>query len=858
MTLLAIDGNSIINRAFYGIKALTTKDGKFTNAIYGFMTILLKLEEQYSPDRVAIAFDMRSPTFRHIAYPEYKANRHGMPEELAQQFPVLKELLCALGYKLIECEGFEADDILGTLSDECENNKMQCIIATGDRDSLQLVGEYTSVSLATTKGGRPETNLYDTDKILEEYGVSPAGLIEIKALQGDASDNIPGVAGIGKKGAADLIQKYGTIEHIYSNLDSLDIKDGMKTKLINGEGSAKISRTLGEICRSAPIDRNIEGFANCNKDMNKAARIMTELELFSIMKKMDISPATVAEEQSAEKQHEEIIFTFSESTDFPKDINEAFFLTNFDKNENLNSFLLNHKNSIIKVTPDIYSLKSFFENAKIKKITTNTKTLYKALKRLDISPADISFDIELAGYILKPSASNYELGNLCAEYGVALPAVTNCDEENVKICGALPYLKEALENKLINQGADKLFYDIEMPLARVLADMELVGFGIDADGIKKYGIILEEKINAYKQQIYDLAGCEFNINSPKQLGEILFVKLGLPAGKKTKTGYSTNADVLEGLKYSHPIIEPVIEYRGLCKLKSTYCDGLLKVVSDDGRIHSSFNQTETRTGRISSTEPNLQNIPVRTEVGKEFRKFFIAKDGCMLVDADYSQIELRVLAHISNDKNMIEGFSSGDDIHAITASQVFGIPLNMITSQLRSRAKAVNFGIVYGIGAFSLAKDIGVTRKEADEYIKSYLNHYSGVDNYMKHIAEKAKEDGYVTTMFGRRRFLPELKSSNFVTRSFGERVARNMPIQGTAADIIKIAMIKVSKRLESEGLKAQLILQIHDELIVEAPENECNQVKSILEEEMQNAIKLNVALPADAVIGKTWYDAKK
>ncbi|MDD5923897.1 MAG: DNA polymerase I [Clostridia bacterium] len=857
MTLLAIDGNSIINRAFYGIKALTTKDGKFTNAIYGFMTILLKLEEQYSPDHVAIAFDMRSPTFRHLAYPEYKANRHGMPEELAQQFPVLKELLGALGYKLIECEGFEADDILGTLSDECENNKMQCIIATGDRDSLQLVGEYTSVSLATTKGGRPETNLYDTDKILEEYGVSPAGLIEIKALQGDTSDNIPGVAGIGKKGAADLIQKYGTIDYIYSNLDSLDIKAGMKTKLINGESSAKISRKLGEICRSAPIDRNINSFSDCNKDISKAGRIMTELELFSIMKKMDISPVTSAEEQKVEKQ-EEIIFTFSENKDFPKDIKDAFFLADFDKNENLISLLINYKNSIIKVAPDIDNLKSFFENTEIKKTTTNTKTLYKALKKLDISPADISFDIELAAYILKPSASDYQLSNLCAEYNIALPIVTGCDEENAKICAALPYLKETLDNKLISLGADKLFYDIEMPLAKVLADMELQGFGIDADGIKNYGIILEEKISAYKQQIYDLAGCEFNINSPKQLGEILFVKLGLPAGKKTKTGYSTNADVLEGLKYSHPIIEPVIEYRGLCKLKSTYCDGLLKVISDDGRIHSSFNQTETRTGRISSTEPNLQNIPVRTEVGKEFRKFFRAKDGCMLVDADYSQIELRVLAHISNDKNMIDGFSSGDDIHAITASQVFGIPLNMTTSQLRSRAKAVNFGIVYGIGAFSLAKDIGVTRKEADEYIKSYLAHYSGIDNYMRYIAEKAKEDGYVTTMFGRRRFLPELKSSNFVTRSFGERVARNMPIQGTAADIIKIAMIKVSQRLESEGLKAKLILQIHDELIVEAPENECAQVKSILEEEMQNAVKLNVALPADAAIGKTWFDAKK
>ncbi len=860
MTLLAIDGNSIVNRAFYGIKALATKNGDYTNAIYGFITMLEKLKELYSPDKTAIAFDLRSPTFRHKAYSGYKANRHGMPPELAQQMPVLKELLSALGYTLIECEGYEADDILGTLADECEKRKQKCIIATGDRDSLQLVSEFTSVSLAATKNGKPEVNLYDTEKIVEEYGVSPAQLIEIKALQGDTSDCIPGVAGIGKKGAGELIQKFGNIEYIYDNIDSLDIKESLKNKLTEGKESAFMSRMLGEICKNAPIDRDIDKFSQNGANNTKAAAILTKLEMFSILKRLGLQP-TAEYENAAVDVKPTKTYKYEKADTIPNDISKAYFFTFYDMLGNIEEMVLCYVENVTSVISNKRELESFFENENILKFTIGSKQLYKALRSIGIFDVSVDFDVELAAYLLRPSTGNYNMEALCAEYGITLPDVLDMPTENsdiIRQCAALPTLCEVLENNLKLTGSHDLFVNVEIPLAKVLADMEYDGFGVDINSIKEYGVMLEEKIKEYQNKIYDLADCEFNINSPKQLGEVLFEKLSLPSGKKTKSGYSTNAEVLEGLKYAHPIIEPVLEYRAVTKLKSTYCDGLSKVVASDGRIHSSFNQTETRTGRISSTEPNLQNIPVRTPLGRELRRFFKAKDGCVLVDADYSQIELRVLAHIANDKNMINAFLSGEDIHTATASQVFGIPVNMITGELRSRAKAVNFGIVYGIGAFSLSKDIGVSRKEADNYIKSYLSHYSGINDYMNRVTEQAKKDGYVSTMFGRRRYLPELRSSNHITRSFGERVARNMPIQGTAADIIKIAMIKVSNRLEKESLKAKLILQIHDELIVEAPGQESEKVKQILEEEMSNAVKLSVPLPADANIGKTWYDAKK
>lgn len=855
MKLLVLDGNSIINRAFYGIKLLTTKDGTFTNAVYGFMTMLLKISEDTAPDAVAVAFDRKAPTFRHKKYDGYKAKRKPMPNELALQMPIVKELLTKLGYKIVECEGFEADDILGTLAKACEDTGNECVLATGDRDSLQLVSDRVTVRLAATKMGRPEVRVYDEAKIMEDYGVAPKQLIDIKAIQGDTSDNIPGVKGIGEKGAGELIRKFGSLDGVYENIDSTDIKPAMRKKLQDDRDNAYLSLLLGEIVRNAPIDTELEHYIPTNGSKSEAAAMLARLEMFSIIKKLGLDGIKLDESQNATKAQSykvkndsvDAVIALAEKS------GDSAVAVDFESNSAAIAF--GDEVYVLDGSADDEFYRALF-SSKIKLITDSIKPLFRKAQELSTEIANPNFDTSLAAYLLNPSANSYETDRLMGEYSVSYPQIDNENELAQKAAGILE-LSRVLNKKIKENHQESLLYDIEIPLARVLAEMEYFGFAVDKDGIEDYGRQLERTIGELENSIFDDVGYVFNINSPKQLGVALFEKMMLPAGKKTKTGYSTNADVLEGLRPYHPVIDKILNYRTLAKLKSTYCDGLLKVISADGRIHSNFNQTETRTGRISSTEPNLQNIPVRTEQGKQLRKYFIAKEGCVLVDADYSQIELRVLADISKDENMINAFKNNDDIHAITASQVFNMPLEMVNSQMRSRAKAVNFGIVYGIGAFSLSKDIGVSRKEADSYIKSYLSHYSGVAEYMDRVVNDAKNSGYVSTMFNRRRYLPELKSSNFNMRSFGERVARNMPIQGTAADIIKIAMIKVDKRLKDENMQSRLILQVHDELIVEAPKNEAMMAAMILQEEMEKAVKLSVPLTADASIGDTWYDAK-
>lgn len=845
MKLLVVDGNSILNRAFYGIRLLTTKDGQFTNAIYGFLTMLLKIQEDVTPDAVAIAFDLKAPTFRHKAYDGYKSNRKGMPEELHQQLQPLKDLLTLLGYTIITKEGYEADDILGTLSHTCKVNGDECVLATGDRDSLQLINDKVTVRLASTKGGKANAILYDEKKIMEDYGVTPRQLIEIKAIQGDSSDCIPGVPGIGPKGAGDLIQKFNNLDYIYENLDTIDIKDGMRKKLRENKNSAYMSRMLGEIKLDIPIDTDINHYlVNCTQP-DEAARMMAKLELFSLIDKFKLKEVESAEETPKEKKK----YSLNEKNTIDLLGKELYIYSNSKSKGDIDYLYIIEENEIIKTTDVDTVLKS--EN---KKYVYSSKELFAYANKKGFEIKNLVFDITLASYLLNPNSSSYDIDKLNGEY-----EVETYDGEDEFLCNIAPMIDlcNILEKKIDECNQKKLLNEIEIPLSNVLAKMENLGFAVDKQGIEDFGKMLKENIENLKSEIYNSVGREFNINSPKQLGVALFEDLSLPCKKKTKSGYSTSADVLESLKNQHPVVSMVLQYRTLSKLNSTYCEGLLKVIGDDGRIHSSFNQTETRTGRISSTEPNLQNIPVRTELGREMRKFFTAREGWVLVDADYSQIELRVLADISGDKNMIDAFKNNQDIHAITASQVFNMPLDFVTGEMRSRAKAVNFGIVYGIGAYSLAKDIGVTNKEAKNYIESYLKHYSGIDKYMHDVVEKAKDTGYVETVFGRRRYLPELSASNGMTRAFGERVARNAPIQGTAADIIKIAMIKVDKRLTEENLEARLVLQVHDELIVECPSHESMRVAMILQEEMEKAVSLSVPLVADSAVGKTWYDAK-
>lgn len=848
MKLLVLDGNSIVNRAFYGIKLLSTKDGRFTNGIFGFLNILFSLKEHYNPEAVAIAFDVKAPTFRHEMYSEYKGNRKGMPEELAQQMPVLKDLLKAMGYRLIECAGWEADDIIGTLAKNCKDGDF-CYIATGDRDSLQLVDEKVNVLLAAPKAGKTETIVYDIDKIIEDKGVEPKKLIDVKALMGDTSDNIPGVQGIGEKTATDLIKKYNSIDYIYENFDNLEFTKSVRNKLESGRDSAFISRTLGTIRTDAPIETDYNAYIPDKLDEQSTKTILTELEMQKFIDKLGLRDTVIVNTSETTVKIDFCQMTADEIITKIKSESEIYFLCD----DSYSIAYINFENCV--TTIDFNLLIPIFKDENIKKYTYDSKSLYSYCIKNNISLNNIEFDILLAAYLLNPNSSEYPINVLSDTYRTTCEI--DADDSLVKDCAVMRELTRKLNDLIVENNSESLLHEIEIPLSEVLSAMEIDGFKVDFAGIHNYGIILENKINELVNTIFNYSQEEFNINSPKQLGVILFEKLGLPVKKKTKTGYSTNADVLESLYDEHPIIPAILEYRTIQKLKSTYCDGLLKVVDSDGRIHSTFQQTETRTGRLSSTEPNLQNIPVRQELGRELRKFFTCDNGNVLIDADYSQIELRVLAAIADDKNMIEAFNNNADIHTITASQVFNMPVEMVTSVMRSRAKAVNFGIVYGIGAFSLGKDIGVSVYEAKKYIENYLNHYSGVRQYMDDIIVDAKEKGYVTTLFGRRRYLPELSASNAIQRSFGERVARNMPIQGTAADIIKIAMVKVFERLRNENMKSRLIMQVHDELIIEAPENETEKAKQILCEEMENAVSLSVRLSVDAHTGKTWYDAK-
>lgn len=877
MKFLLVDSNSIMNRAFYGIRLLSTKSGQYTNAIYGFLNILSKLISDTEATAYAFAFDLKAPTFRHEQFEDYKAGRKSMPEELRGQFPLIKDIIRALGYQVVECEGFEADDIIGTLAYNCANSGIDNVIATGDRDSLQLVCPCTTVRLATTKMGKPHTEVYTVETVFEKYGVKPEQLKDVKALMGDSSDNIPGVAGIGEKTAFSLIQQFGSIDYIYENLESLDIKDGVRKKLEAGRNMCFLSYKLGEIECNAPIDKTLDNYLKTEGDPQQAAAIFKELELFKLMDKfgVDAAPAPTAGNEQLTLETAKTPTVQNALAKGPVQVGDltlpalqeilngekdvfAVFATCEDVFE---AVALNVGGGVLRVEnggENFENIVNLLVQNAGRLITAGGKEFYRAAIKLGLDANYLAYDIQLAAYLLNANAPEYDFERLINEYG----SVPNLPEEHlenavVKAAAAITEIYAAVAPEIERQGQYSLLKEIEIPLSKVLAEVETEGFMLDTAGLKDFGDMLQKDLIRLEESIYTHAGEQFNINSPKQMGEILFNKLMLPAKKKTKSGYSTNAEVLEGLKNEHPIIADILEYRKLMKLKSTYVDGLLKVVGKDGRVHSNFKQTETRTGRISSTEPNMQNIPVRTELGSNLRKFFHAKDGCKLLDADYSQIELRVLAHIANDEKMIEAFNTGADIHTQTASQVFGMPMDFVTPLMRSRAKAVNFGIVYGIGAFSLAQDIGVSNKEASEYIKSYLETYSGVKNYMDNVKKQAAVDGYVSTLFGRRRSLPELAASNKITKAFGERVAMNMPIQGTAADIIKIAMIKVYESFKAQNLKARLILQVHDELIVECPNDELDVAAEILENAMESAAALKVKLEAEVGMGKNWYEAK-
>lgn len=851
MKLMILDGNSIVNRAYYGVRMLNAPDGTPTNAVYGFLAILQRLLDANSPDALCVAFDLPAPTFRHRQYALYKAQRKPMPDDLAVQMPLLKDVLSAMGIKQLSAEGWEADDVLGTVAKLCEADGWDCEIVTGDRDSFQLITEKTDVLHVKTAKGQTETIDYDLKRFNDEYGFAPPLMVDLKALMGDASDNIPGVAGIGEKTALDLIRRFGTIEGIYSNLDTLDIKDSVRKKLSAGEESARMSYELATISREAPVELRPADAAWKMENRPELYAALSRLGFRRFIDKWGLTPGESdtgsAEETAGASILPEKEISVSELTGR---IAQADYVSVL-YGEDISAFTICDGEGIYSVSQltageewDAFTDALFSD--RVRKVSHGVKDFMGHALAANITPRGFIFDTELAAYVLDPTESAYPVDRLAARHlGGERPAAQ-----------AVYELYPVLDAKLSEAGGRDLYYNIELPLCAVLADMERAGFLVDRAALAAYGDSMVSGINALQEEIWRYAGREFNINSPKQLGEVLFDELMLPAGKKTKTGWSTNADVLEKLVGKHPIISDILDYRMLTKLKSTYADGLIKVISPDGRIHTNFKMTVTATGRLSSTEPNLQNIPVRKELGSEIRKMFVAAPGCVLVDADYSQIELRLLAHISGDETMKNAFLTGEDIHAVTASQVFGIPLDEVTPQQRSHAKAVNFGIVYGISAFSLAQDIGVRPAEAKAYIDAYLEKYHGVREYMERVISEAKANGYVETLFGRRRPLPELKSSNFNTRSFGERVARNMPIQGTAADIMKLAMVNAHRRIQAEGLRSRLILQVHDELIAECPEDEAEHVKALLEEEMSGAVQLDVPLTANAKIGHTWAEA--
>ena len=886
MKLMVLDGNSIINRAFYGVKPLTTRDGLYTNAIFGFLNMLQRFIDEEQPEALCVAFDRKEPTFRHEADASYKATRKGMPDELAQQMPVMKQVLCAMSIPCYEMVGYEADDLLGTISRRCEKRGWECVIVTGDRDSLQLITDRTRVKLVTTRMGQTSTADMTPALFREQYGFDPIHMIDLKALMGDSSDNIPGVPGIGEKTATALVQRYGSIDALYAAMPEVEAKPAALRKLAEGEESARRSYWLATIVTDAPLEFDPED-ALCQPYKPELYDLFVKLEFTKLIKKYGLTPSAPAPEPAAVTHDEDYMTTVETpetDTDAARllalwrkaphvavyglaDLSVLAVACGIDERSSLTAILRSDR-----FGGDWEALLWGLFGGDIAKAAHNVKDLTRALLERDLPAEGFVFDTALAGYLLDATAGGYDLQRLFVAYcGAELPAPAHLERDAFSLLGndaaaeaalcsytsAVAALYEVLPPRLEELNMTVLLHEMELPLCRVLAEMELAGFRIDGAALARFGEDLQQRIVTLEQSIYHMAGEEFNINSPKQLGAILFDKLQLPHGKNTKTGCSTNAEVLEKLRDEAPIVDKVLEYRQYAKLRSTYADGLLRAVSPDGRVRTSFQMTVTATGRLSSTEPNLQNIPTRTELGSEIRRLFIAGDGNVLVDADYSQIELRLLAHMAGDEAMQQAFLSGADFHTVTAAKVFHVPESEVTHQMRSRAKAVNFGIVYGMSAFSLSQDIHVTVAEAKDYMERYFATYPGVKQYMTDIVEKAKEQGYVETLYHRRRALPELKSSNFIQRSFGERVALNMPIQGTAADIMKLAMLRVYDRLRRENLQARLIMQVHDELIVECPEAEQEAVEKLLRQEMEQVTALAVPLTAEAHSGKNWLDAK-
>ena len=858
MSLLVVDGNSIANRAFFGIKVLTTKEGQYTNAIYGFMNILLSLTQNYQPDEVAIAFDLPAPTFRHKMYDGYKANRHGMPEELAAQMPLLQQLLTDLGYKLVTAEGWEADDILGTLAAACDARGETCYIATGDRDNLQLVSPNTTVLLAATSRGHSETRVMDEAAVREKYGLAPKQLIDVKSLQGDASDNIPGVKGIGEKTALALIQQFGSLAGVYEHLDDPVIKPRQRANLEAYKADAELSYTLGSIRTDAPIETAAGAYRPGEGDKAAAVRLMLDLEIRALIPRLGLEHVLPAEDEPAPPAAP---LPAAEVRSMPARPAGLWLLAArppvYGK----------QGNRIIETRPAHWyavqdrtvcpladgELALLLDNPALQLEVFDAAPLYAAAMQAGGWGSAITWDGKLAAYLLDASAAKYSIAALVEAYKVK-PAFACEDWPDAPfLAGLFARMKE----EITALGEDFLYNEIEFPLAQVLADMTRTGVLVDRAGIERFGTGLRQQIEAklayIRSQVEDP---DFNPNSPKQLGEMLFVRMKLPHGRKTSRGWSTDNATLQKLRPDCPLVDDILQYRSYLKLYSTYAEGLLKVIGPDGRIHSTFNQTEARTGRLSSDNPNLQNIPIRTELGSQLRGFFIAKPGCVFVDADYSQIELRILAHITGDEHMQAAFRSGEDIHRSTAAKIYGIPLSEVTPRLRTAAKAINFGIMYGKGAFSLSEDLGVSVREAGAFLKNYLASFPKVDSYMQQTIADAKEKGYVSTLFGRRRALPELANSNMNVRASGERMARNTPIQGTAADVIKLAMVKVWRRIRAEGLQSRLILTVHDELIVEAPEAEAETAARILKEEMEGCVRFAVPLDTDVHQGKSWLEA--
>ena len=897
-----IDGNSIMNRAFYGImgsKMLKTKDGKYTNAVYGFLAILFKVMDDIKPQYMAVAFDLKAPTARHKLYEGYKANRKGMPEELAEQMPMIKEILKAMNIDIVEKEGYEADDVLGTLSRYGEKNGLEVTILSGDRDTFQLATDNITIRIPRTKAGKTETDLFDRAKIKETYGLEPKQLIDVKGLQGDTSDNIPGVPGVGEKTALSLIQKFGSIENLYEKVEKQEagLRGKQKENIENNKDLAFLSKTLGTINLEVPIEDTLENFKVEEWNKEEVLKIFKELNFNRYIDRFNLRDENVVEHQEKIEDIENLKIVdknINELVDILSKLDELVFYIQTEKDENQEKIIkekitgiaiFNEKEKeayYIKLKEnEILKLKNVFENENIKKTGIELTKTYILLKQEDIEIKGIENDIAIGAYILNPANNKFILNNLAQEYlnidleeylgaqeeqkQLNLFDETSENEENnndKKTYSIYAYIINKLKNKILEElekiNALELYKNIDIPTIEVLSSMQWNGMYLDENELNEFGKELKSQIEKLTKQIHEMAGEEFNINSTKQLGEILFEKMKLPVVKKTKSGYSTDVDVLEKLKKEDPIIEKILEYRQLVKLNSTYVEGLKPYINPKTkRIHSFFHQTITATGRISSTEPNLQNIPTRFELGKRVRKAFKPEEGKVYIDADYSQIELRVLAHISKDAHMINAFKNNEDIHKQAASKVFKTPIEEVTKEQRSDAKAVNFGIVYGISDFGLGEQLGISRKKAKKYIEDYLNEYPGIKKFMEDIIEKAKEQGYVETLFNRRRYIPELQSKNYMVRQFGTRVAMNTPIQGTAADIMKIAMLKVNKELQKRELKSKIILQVHDEMMIEALENEKEEVKEILKTSMENAIKLDVPLIAEISEATNWYDCK-